>query len=108
MTTTAQALEALNHLWATALSPDEDAATLRQHIESTAAEIARLQAECEALRKDATRLDWLDKDGGVHTFKIGRNWYARNAYGMPHHKAPSLRAAIDAATSTSNQKDTTK
>lgn len=72
MTTTAQALEALatvavadhsyNGLCPDSLQPEssdpeckvcQSVDALRQHIESTAAELARLQAECEVLRKDA-------------------------------------------------------
>lgn len=55
MTTTAQALDALQQaaICYCGAFTSQPFATLRQHIESTADEIARLQAECEALRKDA-------------------------------------------------------
>lgn len=49
------------------------------------------------LARDAARLDWLESDGCTQVFKIGNRWYTRAAYHMPHRRAVTLRAAIDAA-----------
>lgn len=46
---------------------------------------------------DAERLDWLASDGCTRVLKLGNRWYTRKGYGEPHHRATSLRAAIDAA-----------
>ncbi len=55
-----------------------------------------VQSEASTAR-DAARLDWLDSDKCTRVFKIGKYWYTKSGYQHPHHKATSLRAAIDAA-----------
>ena len=87
MTTKQEALEALAEIdsFIDGGGPrlERASATLRQFIESAGA--------------DSERLDWLDRDGVTHAFKIGNRWYSRDGWGRPHHRATSLRAAIDAA-----------
>lgn len=98
MTTTAKALEALHDALPRVGEPENvwcsvkgsDIRSVVQHIESTAAEIARLQAECEALRKDAARLD-----SGCIMMD------SRDEFGdgmiKCEHRGVNLRAAIDEA-----------
>ena len=50
-----------------------------------------------AVRTDTARLDMLESDKMMRVFKIGKTWYWKPAYGMPHRKAKTLREAIDAA-----------
>lgn len=52
-----------------------------------------------AVRTDTARLDMLESDKMMRVFKIGKTWYWKPAYGMPHRKAKTLREAIDAALS---------
>lgn len=59
--------------------------------------LAAQAAEMEGLREDAERLDWMEADKGVCVTHLGKTWYARDDYGLPHHRAPTLREAIDAA-----------
>ena len=42
-------------------------------------------------------LDWMEADKGTRVTNLGKTWYARDDYGLPHHRAPTLREAIDTA-----------
>ena len=51
----------------------------------------------DSVQEDVVRMNWLDTDGGMCVFHIGKTWYTRPSYGLPHRKRTNLRAAIDAA-----------
>lgn len=46
---------------------------------------------------DTDRVDFLDKHNGEYILNVGIRWYWRSGYGKPHHRADSLRDAIDSA-----------
>ncbi len=58
------------------------------------AEAVKIATECKA---DAERLDWLEETPSSDVLKIGKTWYSRAGYQMPHRKHATLRVAIDAA-----------
>ena len=58
-------------------------------------EVSTLRAENESLKKDAERLNYLERSEHK-LIKLGSSWYHRSNYGQPHHKSPTLRDAIDA------------
>jgi hypothetical protein len=66
-------------------------------------EIDKLKAENAGLRKDAERLDWMEKNAGRNTVVLGDNWYVRAGLGYPHIKSKNLRSAIDAAKGDSHE-----
>lgn len=51
----------------------------------------------EALRVDAARINYLNKNKEKNVFSIVSSWYTRPGYGQPYKKRKSLREAIDAA-----------
>lgn len=72
--------------------------TLRAELSALREQLAEARAVPKpAVRTDTARLDMLESDKMMRVFKIGKTWYWKPAYGMPHRKAKTLREAIDAA-----------
>jgi len=46
---------------------------------------------------DTERLDWLEGDESKSVVRIGKYWYTRIDWGMPHIRRKNIREAIDAA-----------
>lgn len=64
---------------------------------------AAIERQVEELKRDAERLDYLEKDGGKTVQNVIDKWYWRTGWGTPHRRAESIRAAIDAALSGAGQ-----
>lgn len=64
--------------------------------QALAAAKANLRSALEEVVADARRLAWFEEDAGSSVFKLGKSWYARKSYGMPHRRHKSMRDAIDA------------
>lgn len=59
--------------------------------------VIELMDEIERLRKDAERLDFLDKDGLTRVLFLINSWYVRAEWSTQLRKVKNLRIGIDAA-----------
>lgn len=72
-------------------------------LEKAQASLLAKEAECEALKLDAARLDYLQSRGATVEILPDGSWWKFRIGGLHSAQSPNIRAAIDAARAAADQ-----